>query len=107
MTDTEFDTKFDYYDTVRNELGLNTTWSIYEVDNLSDRHPYEGATHVAYKDWNTGKDVVVQINGLTYAALYVAANAAIRNSTDKHHTFIEFFEQSSINPEMLNLTTGS
>ena len=84
-----FEIKMDYFDRVREELGLSATWSMYEVDNLSDRHPYQGVTTVVYKDWNTDKDVVVQINGLTWAALYVSANAAINNSTDNHHTFIE------------------
>ena len=102
-----FETKMDYFDRVRDELGLFATWSIYEVDNLSERHPYQGATTVVYKDWNTNKDVVVQINGLTWAALYVAANAAINNSTDEHHTFIEGFTQSSIDSTVLFLSTGS
>ena len=107
MTDTEFDTKFDHFDTVREELGLTTAWSIYEVENLNDRHPYEGATTVVYKDWYTNKDIVVEVNGLTWAALFVAANAAIRNSTDNHHTFIEGFQQSTISPKYLFLATGS
>ena len=102
-----FEIKMDYFDRVREELGLSATWSMYEVDNLSERHPFEGATTVVYKDWNTNKDVVVQINGLTWAALYVAANAAINNSTDDHHSFIEGFTQSSIDPTILFLSTGS
>ena len=101
------DEKFDYYNQVRDELGLSAVWSLYEVDNLSERHPYQGATTVVYKDWNTNKDVVVQINGLTWAALYVAANAAINNSTDEHHIFIEGFTQSSIDSTVLFLSTGS
>jgi hypothetical protein len=102
-----FEIKMDYFDRVREELGLSATWSMYEVDNLSDPHPFEGATIVVYKDWNTNKDVVVQINGLTWAALYVAANSAINNSTDNHHSFIEGFTQSSIDPTILFLSTGS
>jgi hypothetical protein len=102
-----FETKMEHFSQVQQELGLQTVWSIYEVDNLSERHPYEGATTVVYKDWNTNKDVVVQVNGLTWAALYVAANAAIRNSTDNHHIYIEGFQQSSIDPTVLFLSTGS
>jgi hypothetical protein len=62
---------------------------------------------VVYKDWYTNKDIVVEVNGLTWAALFVAANAAIRNSTDNHHTFIEGFQQSTISPKYLFLATGS
>ena len=52
MTDTEFDTKFDYYETVREELGLSAIWSIYEIENLSDRHPYEGVKFLTYTDFS-------------------------------------------------------
>jgi len=106
MTDTEFDTKFDHFDTVREELGLTTTWSIYEVENLNDRHPYEGVTKVIYRAYGSG-DHEVAINGGTWAALYVAANALIRDSEDEHHSYIEGFTQSSIDPTILFLSTGS
>lgn len=102
-----FDTKHEHYSQVKQELGLDSIWSIYEVDNLSDRHPFEGATQVVYKDhWGKG-DIVVPVNGSTWAALYVAGNAAIRDSGDSHHVFIEQFKQSSINPQILFMTTGS
>ena len=102
----EFDAKFDYYDTIREALGLSAVWSIYEIENLSDRHPYEGVKFLKYNDYNSGKDIVVEINGHTYAALFVAANAVL-NRANTHHNFIEAFEQSTTNPEMLVLYTGS
>ena len=105
MTDTEFDTKFNYYETVREELGLRAIWSIYEIDNLSDRHPYEGVKFLTYNDFS-GKNITVEINGLTYAALFVAANAVLTRA-NTHHNFIEAFEQSTTNPEILQLSTGS
>jgi len=103
---TSFEVKMDYYDRVREELGLFATWSIYEVDNLSDRHPFEGVTKVVYRAYGSG-DHEVAINGGTWAALYVAANALIRDSEDEHHSFIEGFTQSSIDPTVLFLSTGS
>jgi hypothetical protein len=105
MTDTEFDAKFNYYEAVREELGLSAIWSIYEIANLSDRHPYEGVKFLTYKDF-FGKDITVEINGLTYAALFVAANAVL-NRSKTHHNFIEAFEQNTANPEILELHTGS
>jgi hypothetical protein len=105
MTDTEFDTKFDYYETVREELGLSAIWSIYEIDNLSDRHPYEGVKFLTYNDFS-GKNITVEINGLTYAALFVAANAVLTRA-NTHHNFIEAFTPNSKNPEILELHTGS
>ena len=105
MTDTEFDTKFNYYETVREELGLRAIWSIYEIDNLSDRHPYEGVKFLTYNDFS-GKNITVEINGLTYAALFVAANAVLTRA-NTHHNYIEAFEQNDTNPEVLVLHTGS
>lgn len=101
-----FEVKNDHYNQVKKELGLDTIWSIYEVDNLSERHPFEGATKVIYRAYGSG-DQEVAINGSTWAALYVAGNALIRDSGDNHHVFIEQFKQSSINPEILFMTTGS
>ena len=37
------DEKYDHYDSVRNELGLTSIWSIFEVENLSERHPYQSS----------------------------------------------------------------
>jgi hypothetical protein len=75
-----------------------------EVDNLSEPHPYQGAKYVTYRDfWNDGI-VTKAINGNTWAALYVAANACIRDSGDDHHVFIEDFRKSG---DTLLLTTGS
>ena len=98
------ETKMDYFYRTRDELGLSATWSIYEIDNFSERHPYEGVTTVTYKDHWGEKTVVTPINGLTWAALYVAADAAIRDSGDDHHVFIEGFTQDG---NTLVLTTGS
>lgn len=100
------DEKFDYFSQVRDELGLDAIWSIYEVDNLSERHPFEGVKKVIYRAYGAG-DHEVTINGSTWAALYVAGNALIRDSGDGHHVYIEEFKQSSIDPEILFMSTGS
>jgi hypothetical protein len=103
-----FDDKYAHYDDVRGQLGLaNAVWSIFEVNNLSDRHPFEGADRVVYKDHWGGQPVSCSINGLTWAALYVAANACIRDSGDKHHIYIELFTPDKDDPRTLILSTGS
>lgn len=94
----------DHYDRVREDLGLEARWSITGVKNLSERYPHEGVETVTYKDHWGDSPVVVPVNGLTWAALYVAANAAIRDSGDAHHIFIEGFKQVG---NTLVLTTGS
>ena len=99
-----FDTKHDHYSQVKKELGLDAIWSITEVDNLFVPHPYEGVKYVSYKGF-WGEGIVTQaIHGNTWAALYVAANACIRDSGDDHHVFIEDFRKSG---DTLLLTTGS
>jgi hypothetical protein len=98
------DRRYDHYSQVKKDLGLDAIWSMTEVDNLSDPHPYEGVKYVTYKRfWGEGI-VTKAINGNTWAALYVAANACIRDSGDDHHVFIEDFRKSG---ETLLLTTGS
>ena len=98
------DRRADHYQQVKKDLGLDAIWSMTEVDNLSDPHPYEGVKYVTYKQF-CGEGVVTKaINGNTWAALYVAANACIRDSGDDHHVFIEDFRKSG---KSLLLTTGS
>ena len=103
-----FSRKSRHYDSVKADLGVkHSEWSIYEVDNLSDRHPYEGADRVVYRNHWGKQPVSVSINGLTWAALWVAANAAIRDSGDDHHVYIEAFEPDAADPRTLVLSTGS
>lgn len=102
-----FETKNNHYDRIKEELGLRAIWSLYEVDNLSDRHPFEGATKVVYKDHWGDTPIEKTINGATWAALYVAADACIRESGDGHHVFIEQFSPSKNDAGALFLSTGS
>ena len=103
-----FKNKSDHYDDVRAQLGLtDSVWSIYEVDNMADRHPFEGVDRVVYKDHWGEKTSSCSVNGLTWAALYIAANACIRDSGDEHHIYIEQFRPSKDDPRTLILSTGS
>ena len=106
--DDAFSRKSRHYDSVKQELGVeHSEWSIYEVDNLSDRHPYEGADRVVYRNHWGSEPVSASIQGLTWAALWVAANACIRDSGDDHHVYIESFEPDAEDPRTLVLSTGS
>ena len=100
----EYDRRSDHYNSVKKEFCLTTVWSVTEVDNLFVPHSYEGVKYVSYKDhWGNGV-VTKAINGNTWAALYIAADACIRDSGDDHHVFIEDFRKSG---DTLLLTTGS
>lgn len=105
--DKAFSRKSRHYEDIQSELGLKSIWSVYEVANLSERHPFEGADRVVYKDHWGDKPVQCSINGLTWAALYVAADACIRDSGDEHHVFIELFRPAKDDPRTLILSTGS
>ncbi|NDB07825.1 MAG: hypothetical protein EBX97_03950, partial [Actinobacteria bacterium] len=82
--DADFDHKYNHYDSVQKDLGLRSVWSIYEVENLNDRHPFEGADRIVYRDHWGDKPVSNSIFGLTWAALFRAADACIRDSGDAH-----------------------
>jgi len=106
--DRAFVKKSRHYDQVKQELGTtDSEWSIYEVANMADRHPFEGADRVVYRSHWGPKPVSVSVNGLSWAALWVAANRCIRDSGDGHHVFIEHFEPDAEDPRTLLLSTGS
>lgn len=106
--DKSFDAKHEHYQDVREQLGLdNSVWSIFEVNNLSDRHPFEGADRIVYKDHWGKRPVSSSVHGSTWVALYIAANACIRDSGDKHHIYIESFAPDKDDPRTLILQTGS
>jgi len=99
-----FDRKHDYYGRFREDNGLTTIWSVYELEEhgfLLD-HPWKGAKVMVYHDRMTAP-----IEGPTWGDLYRAANEVIRRSGDSHHIFIEGFSPYGTDNSMLNLTTGS
>jgi hypothetical protein len=102
-----FESKSTHYQMTQEDLELSAIWSMYEVDRMTDRHPYAGADRVVYKDHWGEKPVSCSINGLSWSALYVAANACIRDSGDNHHVFIEDFIPMEDDPRTLYLITGS
>ena len=102
-----FSRKHDYYDTVRQTQGYRAIWSIYEVADLGEQHPYTGALQVVYKDHWGEKAIYEEITGDRWVDLYAAADAAIAKSGDGHHIFIERFQPSRDCPQQLILQTGS
>lgn len=102
-----FDRKHKHFDDVKAHLGLkNSEWSIYEAEDLSERHPYGEVDAIVYDQHWGEKDIAVKVTGLTWAALWVAADACVRDSGDSHHVFIEGFYpiQGTRN---LRMVTGS
>jgi hypothetical protein len=98
-----FDRKHDYYNRFREDNGLTTIWSVYELEEhgfMLD-HPWKGAKVLAY--WSA----TALIQGPTWGDLYRAANEVIQRSGDSHHIFIEGFAPYGTDNSMLKLTTGS
>lgn len=98
------DRKYEHYNQVKKDLGLDAIWSMTEVDDLYGFHHFEGVSTLMYKDHWGDNYVSKSFRGNTWAALYVAANACIRDSGDEHHLFIEGFKQQG---NTLILITGS
>jgi hypothetical protein len=102
-----FDRKWDHYRTVREQQGFKTTWSLYEVESLTQLHDYGDAQYVVYDQHWGDSEVVKKIEGRDWLSLYRAADSAIRASGDDHHSFIEQFEPIADRPGHLRLYTGS
>lgn len=102
--DRAFTRKSRHYESVQKDLDLDAIWSVSEVDDLNRSHPFEGVTKVVYRNHWGSKSVSCTIIGNTWASLYVAANACIRDSGDNHHVFIENFTKED---DTLILSTGS
>ena len=106
--DRAFSRKSRHFDEVKASLGIkNSEWSVYEVEDMGERHPFEGVDRVVYRDHWGDQPVSCSINGLTWAALFVAADACIRDSGDEHHVYIEKFKPAKDDPRTLILYTGS
>lgn len=102
-----FEDKMDHYAAVQEELRLRAIWSMYEVLDLNQPHPYAAAREICYKDHWGAAAVYEPIEGPTWRDIYRAADRCIRGSGDDHHIFIEALLPVADQPHQLRLTTGS
>lgn len=103
-----FARKSRHFESVKAELDLtHAVWSMYEIDNLNDRHPFETAEVLVYRDHWGDTQSQCRLVGKTWTALFVAANACVRDSGDTHHVYIENFRVDKEDPKILYLSTGS
>jgi hypothetical protein len=104
-----FQTKTKHFDTVKQQLSIqDSEWSIYEVNDLYERHPFHCAQWVVYENHNGKGPVKAPIKGETWAGLWLAADRCIRLSGDQHHVYIEQFKQNTeLSDDTLFLHTGS
>lgn len=93
--DNEFDRRRKLYEQYKMP---NSVWSMYEVANLEDNHPYT-AQKLVYEGWSQDISTCK-----TWYDLWCKADELIFDSGDEHHIFIEGFHQSG---DTLKLQTGS
>jgi hypothetical protein len=100
-----WDSKNDLFNELRDNNKFTSIWSIYEVDNI---HGYCDIT-VEEDSVLLHQNVSVQLPAgkLTWFELWKFAEEVIVMSRDQHHVYIESFTQSSINPKIILLGTGS
>lgn len=101
----EFDRRMDHYSDFKQANQLRTIWSMFEVGDLNEPHPYGQIRSIVYKDHWGPEAVEAAVEGTTWGDLYRAADQAIRSSGDDHHIFIESFQ--FVKSDQMRLTTGS
>lgn len=108
----QFERKMDAFHLAQTSHGFKTIWSLYEVEDLEQQHPFVNAREICYRD-HWGKEPVyetIKTEGQghgTWMELWAAADRCIRRSGDDHHIFIESFQTVADQPHQLRLTTGS
>jgi len=95
------------YNAAAKANNLESTWSLYEVENMMLPHPYKNVSKVVHKNHWGKTAVAVEIEGDRWIDLYVAADKAIKLSDDTHHSFIEGFAVNPDDSSELILSTGS
>ena len=102
----EFDEKMDLFELTRKSFGFMSVWSIYDFDmneGFAGRPGYL-AKELVY-EWDRTVRVPLPDNP-TFLQLWGAADAALKESGDEGHIFIEGFRQSE-DGRTLRLVTGS
>ena len=99
------DEKWRAFEAYREMHKLRAVWSIYTIDNLDLMSGLSAAAVVYVDHWGPKPVRVLLKSGeLTWGELFHAADAAIRQSGDDHHIYIENFR---VEGTTLVLETGS
>lgn len=102
----EFESKMDLFEITRKTFGFKSVWSIYDFDmneGFGGRPGYL-AKELVY-DWDRTVRIPLPDNP-TFLQLWGAADAALKESGDENHVFIEGFRLSE-DGRALRLVTGS
>lgn len=101
-----FTEQMDYHTEYGKTFGADTVWSIYDEGIMfDDDHPFGKGVVIRHKSDFIPYDVKVPVRGKTWGDIWKAADEAIVESGDKHHIFIEGFENNGMGE--LTVFTGS
>lgn len=102
-----FDRMYKMSEEAMKKINASSVWSIYDIKDFNDLHPFSGAEMILYKDHWGGKPAGAKIQGNTWLDLYRAADLCIKESGDNHHMFIEALTPMNPDNLVLVLSTGS
>jgi len=110
MTDAEMDRHIRYCEEVGDANKLhNSQWSISEVSDFEAEHPFGKRTVLLYDShpgWGEPSgEFKADIKGKRWLDLWIAADEILGACGDKHHVFIEVFEDAG--PGKLRFLCGS
>lgn len=94
--------RYNYYSDLKNEHGMKTVWSMFEVDDL-DSPSMITATELKYNGWGEAT-IKMHPGNKTYMELWNYAEQVLYEADDMEHSFIESFTQAG---DICILGTGS
>ena len=94
--------RHNHYSDLKEEHGMKTVWSIFEVDNL-DSPSMITATELKYNGWGEAS-IKMAPGNKTYMELWHYAEQVLYEADDLEHPFIESFTQGG---DICLLGTGS
>ena len=84
--------RYDEFDQLRQQLNLTTVWCLYEIDDLGDPHPFEGAREIYVWGGRPAKESVIEIPGSSWLDLWIATDQAVNAVGEQHYRFVEDFD---------------
>lgn len=94
--------RYNHYSDLKNEHGMKTVWSIFEVDDLESLSMIT-ATELKYNGWGEAT-IKMHPGNKSYMELWNYAEQVLYEADDMEHSFIESFTQAG---DICILGTGS
>jgi hypothetical protein len=101
--DKQWDDRNDYYTEIKERCRFQSVWSMYEVEDIEEKaFDLEDGSVLVHENFS----VPLPVGSVSWFQLWMAAEEAIY-AVGGDHIFIESLTQSSINPKIILLGTGS